>query len=61
MKRGKGKPEGRQANTGRSLHFVLVASFLSCMGLLLLFVLLMLVPRLSALLEKMLLSAPRKR
>lgn len=52
MKRGKGKPEGRQANTGRSLHFVLVASFLSCMGLLLLFVLLMLVPRLSALLEK---------
>lgn len=42
----------RRKDTGRSLHFVLIASFLSCMGLLLIFVLLMLVPRLSALLEK---------
>ncbi len=31
---------------------MLIASFLSCMGVLLLFVLLMLVPKLSALLEK---------
>ena len=38
----------RRKGTGRSLHFVLIASFLSCMGLLLIFVLLMLVPRLSA-------------
>lgn len=42
----------RMADSGRSLHFVLIASFLSCMGILLLFVLLMLVPKLSALLEK---------
>ena len=42
----------RMADSGRSLHFVLIASFLSCMGVLLLFVLLMLVPKLSALLEK---------
>ena len=35
----------RMADSGRSLHFVLIASFLSCMGILLLFVLLMLVPK----------------
>ena len=35
----------RMADSGRSLHFVLIASFLSCMGVLLLFVLLMLVPK----------------
>lgn len=29
----------RMADSGRSLHFVLIASFLSCMGILLLFVL----------------------
>lgn len=50
----------RIADSGRSLHFVLIASFLSCMGILLLFVLIMLVPKLSALLEKKPLSAPRK-
>ena len=42
----------RMADSGRSLNFVLIASFLSCMGLLLLFVLLMLIPKLSVLLEK---------
>jgi two-component system sensor histidine kinase YesM len=36
---------------GRSLNFVLIASFMSCMGALLLFVLFTLVPRLSSLLE----------
>ena len=35
----------RMADSGRSLHFVLIASFLSCIGILLLFVLLMLVPK----------------
>ena len=35
----------RMAASGRSLHFVLIATFLSCMGILLLFVLLMLVPK----------------
>ncbi len=51
MRRGAAR-RGETGAKGRSLNFVLIASFMSCMGVLLLFVVFTLVPRLSTLLEK---------